>query len=201
MSLWKTLFSWWTSEFDSRPKPSLNISELTENEDHLYLDAARFVISTGRCSISAVQHHLKIGYNRAALLVKCLEDDHVVSKINSDGSRYLLSEQQRQAARLLPSRAEIERQRKAEGLALRIAYLSEKYADQGIVKAILDQKIWEGMTAAHLFDSAGEPEIIDQKYMKAKSREVWKYHHEGGNRFLLRVTLENGIVVGWDAKG
>lgn len=102
---------------------------------------------------------------------------------------------------MLPSSAEIERQRKAEELALRTAYLSEKYADQSIAQAILDQKIWEGMTGAHLFGSAGEPAAIDQKYMKAKSREIWKYHHEGGNRFLLRVTLENGIVVGWDAKG
>lgn len=201
MSWWKTLFGISIQEDAPKQSPAFDISELTENEDNLYPDAARFVTSTGRCSISAVQRHLKIGYNRAALLLESLEDDHVVSVINSDGSRYLLSDQRRQAARLLPSSAEIERQRKAEELALRTAYLSEKYADQSIVQAILDQKIWEGMTAAHLFDSAGEPEAIDQKYMKAKSREIWKYHHQGGNRYLLRVTLENGIVVGWDAKG
>lgn len=201
MSWWKTLFGISIQEDAPKQSPAFDISDLTENEDHLYPDAARFVISTGRCSVSAVQRQLKIGYERATRLVESLEDEHVVSRINSDGSRYLLSEQQRQAARLLPSRVEIERQRKSEELALRTDYLSEKYADQSIVQAILDQKIWEGMTAAHLFDSAGEPETIDQKYMKNKSREIWKYHHEGGNRFLLRVTLENGIVVGWDAKG
>lgn len=201
MSWWKTLFGISIQEDAHKQSPAFDISDLTENEDNLYPDAARFVTSTGRCSVSAIQRHLKIGYNRAARLVESLEDDHVISGINSDGSRYLLSDQQRQAARLLPSNADIERQRKAEELALRTAYLSEKYADQSIVQAILDQKIWEGMTAAHLFDSAGEPEAIDQKYMKAKSREIWKYHHEGGNRFLLRVTLENGLVVGWDAKG
>jgi len=201
MSWWKTLFGVSIQEDAPKQSPAFDISDLTENEDHLYPDAARFVISTGRCSISAVQRHLKIGYERATRLVECLEDDHVVSEICANGSRYLLSEQQRQDARLRPSRAETERQRQAEELALRIAYLTEKYTDKIIVQAILDQKIWEGMTAGHLFDSAGEPETIDQKYMKNKSREIWKYHHEGGNRFLLRVTLENGIVVGWDAKG
>ncbi|PMY59415.1 DUF2845 domain-containing protein [Pseudomonas sp. GW456-L12] len=121
--------------------------------------------------------------------------------MDSNGVRHLLSKQQREAARLLPSKAEVERQRKAEELTLRTAYLSEKYGNDAVVQAILSQKIWEGMTAAQLFDSAGEPEAIDQKYMKTKSREVWKYDHQGSNRYLLRVTLEDGLVVGWDSKG
>ncbi|MFQ6346047.1 DNA translocase FtsK [Pseudomonas sp. R11F] len=202
MSWWNKLFGGSVSESPSpQPQPRIDFSDLAPNDDSLYLDAARFIMSSGHCSVSAVQRQLKIGYNRAARLIEALEDDCVISVPDAEGRRHLLSHQQRGAARLLPSKAEIERQRKEEELALRTAYLSEKYADQRIVQAILDQKIWEGMTAAHLFDSAGEPEAIDQKYMKAKSREIWKYHHEGGNRFLLRVTLENGIVVGWDAKG
>lgn len=207
--------SWWKKIFGLSPDPlplpspstlqasdsEFDLSDLTLNEDPLYIEAARFVLSTHRCSISAVQRHLKIGYNRAVRLIEALEDDRIVSEIDSDGARYLLSERQRQAARLLPSKVEIERQRKAEELELRTAYLAEKYKDDSIVQAILSQKIWEGMTAAHLFDSIGEPEAIDQKYMKTKSREVWKYHHQGSNRYLLRVMLENGLVVGWVSKG
>lgn len=186
---------------DRVSEKEFDFSELTLNDDPLYLEAARFVSSTHRCSISAVQRHLKIGYNRAARLIESLEDDHFISEMGSDGTRYLLSGQQRQAARMFPSKAELEHQRKAEELELRTAYLAEKYKDETIVQAILRQKIWEGMTAAQLFDSAGDPEAVDQKYMKTKSREVWKYDHQGGNRYLLRVTLENGLVVGWDSKG
>lgn len=211
--------SWWRKLLGKSPEPmnspthysapeqeqeretEFDFAELSLNDDPLYVEAARFVVSTRRCSISAVQRHLKIGYNRAARLIESLENDHFISEIGSDGSRYLLSEQQRRAAKLLPSKADLERQRKAEEVELRTAYLAEKYKDDGIVEAILRQKIWEGMTAAQLFDSAGDPEAVDQKFMKTKSREVWKYDHQGGNRYLLRVTLDNGVVVGWNSKG
>jgi hypothetical protein len=188
-------------QWEQEDHPEFDSSELSPNDDSLYLEAARFVVTTGRTSISALQRHLKIGYNRAARLIESLEDDHFISEMGSDGTRHLLSERQRQAARMFPSKAELEHQRKAEELELRTAYLVEKYKDEGIVQAILRQEIWEGMTAAQLFDSAGNPEAVDQKYMKSKSREVWKYDHQGGNRFALRVTLDNGVVVGWDSKG
>lgn len=203
MSWWKKFFGGSIAESpnpQSHPHPQIEISNLTPNDDSLYLEAARFVVSSRRCSVSAVQRQLRIGYNRAARLIEALEDDCVISAPDAEGSRHLLTLQQRSAARLLPSKAVIEQQRKQEELALRTAYLVEKYDDQSIVRAILKGKIWEGMTAAQLFDSAGEPEAIDQKYMKDKSREVWKYDHEVSNRYLLRVTLENGLVVGWDSR-
>lgn len=203
--------SWWKKFFDGsvakspnpnpRPQPQIDLSDLAPNEDPLYLEAARLVTSTGRCSILTLQRELKIGYSRAAQLIEALEDDCVISAPDANGNRHLLTFQQRDVARLLPSKAEIERQRMEKELSLRTAYLFEKYGDQSIVQAILERTIWEGMTAAQLFDSVGEPEATDQKYMKTKSREVWKYHLQGGNRYLLRVTLENGLVVGWDAKG
>jgi hypothetical protein len=212
MSWWKKFFgqsSECASSSSHSPTPrwerehqhDQEFSDLSLNDDPLYLEAARFVSSTRRCSVSALQRHLKIGYNRAAMLIESLEKDHFISEIGPDGNRYLLSDQQRQAARLLPSKTELERQRQAEELELRTAYLAGKYKDDAIVQAILRQKIWEGMTAAQLFDSAGNPEAVDQRYMKTKSREVWKYDHQGANRFALRVTLDHGVVVGWDSKG
>ncbi|MGF6595150.1 DNA translocase FtsK [Pseudomonas sp. 2835] len=205
MSWWKTFFGGSAAKSPSpqpqpQPQPQIDLSDLAPNEDPLYLEAARLVTSTGRCSVSAVQRHLKIGYNRAARLIEALEDDYIISGPDAHGSRHLLTAGQRNAARSSPSKAELEHQRKQEEIALRTAYLVEKYGEESIALAIVKGKIWEGMTAAQLFDSAGEPDAVDQKYMKNKSREVWKYDHEGSNRYLLRVTLENGLVVGWNSR-
>jgi hypothetical protein len=100
----------------------------------------------------------------------------------------------------MPSRAELLGRRQAEERAQRYSYLFGKYQDTEITERIMAGKIWEGMTAAQLFDAAGEPEAVDQKYLKRFSRETWKYDGESGNRYRTRVTLENGIVVGWDIK-
>jgi hypothetical protein len=51
-----------------------------------------------------------------------------------------------------------------------------------------------------LLDSLGHPADIDEKVLKTKKKEIWKYHHMGGNRFGLRITLELNQVVGWDEK-
>ncbi len=196
MTWWKTLFG--LQPIQQVPAPKL--PHLSDNEDPLYRDAATFVLSTHRPSISAVQQHLKIGYNRAANLIQALEDDGIVSPLSTDGQRHVLSEAERIEWQARPSRHELLRQKQAEELALRSAYLHEKYNNDRVVKQILDGEVWEGMTSGELFDSWGEPEAIDQKYLKNKSREVWKYDHLGGNRYGGRVTLENGIVVGWDIK-
>lgn len=123
MSWWKTLFGWSTADTTApaessphlhTPHTDFDLPELTENEDSLYIDAARFVLSTRKCSASAVQRHLKIGYNRATRLIEALEDDHVISEMGLDGNRHLLSEQERNAARRLPPKAELGRHGKAE---------------------------------------------------------------------------------------
>lgn len=126
MSWWKTLFGWSTADItvpaESSPHPhtphtphtDVSLPELTENEDSLYIDAASFVLSTRKCSISSVQRHLKIGYNRAARLIEALEGDYVISKMDLDGNRHLLSEQERNAARRLPPKAELGCYEKAE---------------------------------------------------------------------------------------
>jgi hypothetical protein len=31
-------------------------------------------------------------------------------------------------------------------------------------------------------------------------REIWKYGRISARRFRLRVTIDNGLVVGWDRK-
>lgn len=82
----------------------------------------------------------------------------------------------------------------------RLAYLRGKYGDDKVVQLIFDGRIWQGQTAEQLQDSLGAPVDVDEKLLKTKSKYVFKYHHRGANRYGLRVTVENGIVVGWDQK-
>lgn len=82
----------------------------------------------------------------------------------------------------------------------RVRYLMEKYNDQEIVDRIIGGYFWQGQTEAQLIDSIGHPLAKDNKVMKSAIRQVWKYNQRGKNRYGLRVTVENGRVVGWDNK-
>lgn len=82
----------------------------------------------------------------------------------------------------------------------RLAYLRGKYANEDIVQRIFHGQIWQGQTSEQLLDSIGSPVDTDRKVLKTKSKETWKYHPRGANRYALRITVEDGIVVGWDKK-
>jgi len=82
----------------------------------------------------------------------------------------------------------------------RLAYLRDKYQDEGIVQNIYVGYFWQGQTAEQLKDSLGPPAAVDNKLLKTKTREVWKYQPTGRNRYALRVTVEDGYVTGWDKK-
>ena len=83
---------------------------------------------------------------------------------------------------------------------LREVLLFRKYHDWMIVKAIMSQKVWMGMTREQLLDSRGQPADIDSKVYKSKTAETFKYNQIGKNRFRNRVTIENDSVVGWEEK-
>ncbi|MGZ8251980.1 MAG: DNA translocase FtsK [Methylophilaceae bacterium] len=59
--------------------------------DPLYDDAVAIVLKTRRASISAVQRHLRIGYNRAARLIEEMERSGLVSSMQSNGNREVLA--------------------------------------------------------------------------------------------------------------
>ncbi|MBV7428048.1 MULTISPECIES: DUF2845 domain-containing protein [unclassified Acidovorax] len=82
----------------------------------------------------------------------------------------------------------------------RRAALMAKYGDAEIVSKIMKKVFWQGQTGEQLRDSLGAPEDVDTKVMKTRHREIWKYNNSGKNRYRLRITLENGHVVGWDQK-
>lgn len=82
----------------------------------------------------------------------------------------------------------------------RLAYLKQKYSNDEIVNNIFKGIIWQGESSEQLIDSIGNSVAVDNKILKTKKKEVWKYDHQGANRYNLRITLENDIVVGWDKK-
>lgn len=59
--------------------------------DPLYDQAVAIVLKTRRASISLVQRHLRIGYNRAARLIEQMERSGLVSAMQTNGNRDVLA--------------------------------------------------------------------------------------------------------------
>jgi S-DNA-T family DNA segregation ATPase FtsK/SpoIIIE len=64
--------------------------EPTGEKDPLYDQAVEIVLRTRRPSISLVQRHLRIGYNRAARLIEDMERAGMVSPMQTNGNREVL---------------------------------------------------------------------------------------------------------------
>jgi hypothetical protein len=71
---------------------------------------------------------------------------------------------------------------------------------EDIANRITQHQIWQGQTAEMLLESRGKPEDADERVFKRTTRHVFKYNRTGKKTFALRVTFEDGIVVGWDDK-
>lgn len=65
-------------------------------EDPIYADVEAFVIAKQRVSITQIQRHFTIGYNRAARLVERLEAKGVISAADADGQRKVLKSTEEQ---------------------------------------------------------------------------------------------------------
>ena len=63
-------------------------------DEPLYEEALKVILKHRRASISFVQRHLRIGYNRAARLLEIMEKKGVVSEMQSNGSRQILIDSQ-----------------------------------------------------------------------------------------------------------
>ena len=59
-------------------------------KDPLYDQAVEIVLKNRKASISLVQRHLKIGYNRSARLLEDMEKAGLVSSLSSNGQRDIL---------------------------------------------------------------------------------------------------------------
>jgi hypothetical protein len=104
--------------------------------------------------------------------------------------------------------AEAERQRaeaeaEAEEEAARQARREGKLVDRfgaDVAARVLRGEVWQGQTAEMLREALGEPAALDERVMKKKTRHVYKYGPQGGKRYALRVTLDDGVVVGWEGR-
>lgn len=61
-----------------------------DSADELYMQAAALVVENGKPSISHIQRHLRIEYNRAARLIEDMEHAGIVSVMDSTGARKVL---------------------------------------------------------------------------------------------------------------
>lgn len=77
------------------PEESLELPEGGNSgvaeSDPLYDQAVQVVLQNKRASISLVQRHLRIGYNRAARLLEDMEKAGLVSTMQSNGNREILA--------------------------------------------------------------------------------------------------------------
>jgi S-DNA-T family DNA segregation ATPase FtsK/SpoIIIE len=69
---------------------ALGGAEAGGEKDPLYDQAVQVVLQNKRASISLVQRHLRIGYNRAARLLEDMEKAGLVSAMGGSGNREIL---------------------------------------------------------------------------------------------------------------
>jgi S-DNA-T family DNA segregation ATPase FtsK/SpoIIIE len=68
------------------------LDEADAESDPLYDQAVEIVLKSRRASISLVQRHLRIGYNRAARLIEQMERAGLVSSMATNGNREVLAQ-------------------------------------------------------------------------------------------------------------
>jgi hypothetical protein len=77
---------------EAAPASAASTQQPLEGEaDPMYEQAVAIVLKEQKASISLVQRHLKIGYNRAARLVEEMETRGIVSPVNGMGARTMLA--------------------------------------------------------------------------------------------------------------
>ena len=75
---------------DANGDDGISIDAGGAEADPMYDQAVAVVMKTRRPSISLVQRHLRIGYNRAARLIEQMERAGMVSPMQSNGNREVL---------------------------------------------------------------------------------------------------------------
>jgi len=78
------------SNAEGSGEDGISIDAVGAEADPMYDQAVAVVLKTRRPSISLVQRHLRIGYNRAARLIEQMERAGMVSPMQTNGNREVL---------------------------------------------------------------------------------------------------------------
>ncbi|WP_254894548.1 DNA translocase FtsK [Chromobacterium haemolyticum] len=78
------------SEAEEESAAATAKAQAASESDPLYDEAVEIVMRTRKPSISSVQRHLRIGYNRAARLIEEMEAAGIISPMESNGNRTVL---------------------------------------------------------------------------------------------------------------
>jgi hypothetical protein len=130
-----------------------------------------------------------ITYPVAALIIVAVAALPISIAIISSGSR-------KRALRRESEQMVVKMQHDAE---MRKTLILERYEPE-IARRILNRQIWKGMTAEQLSDSMGQPDEVDEVVTKRTQKQIWKYDQVSASRFDTRITLEGGVVVGWQMR-
>lgn len=66
-----------------------------------------------------------------------------------------------------------------------------------IERALVDRKLFEGMSDRQLHQAWGPPEEIAVHPHRNKRKETWLYGGDGRGRFRDHIEIEDGIVMAW----
>ena len=92
------------------------------------------------------------------------------------------------------------------GLLLVVPFMLEAKRRRALVKvdgayeierAIVDRKLFEGMTDGQLHQAWGPPDEIAIYSSRRRRRETWLYGGDGKGRFRDHVHIRDGFVVSW----
>lgn len=76
----------------SPEQPEFNFgSSGSDGKDPLFDQAVEFVLRTQKTSISALQRQMRIGYNKAAIIVEQMEEEGILSSPDHSGKRQILA--------------------------------------------------------------------------------------------------------------
>jgi hypothetical protein len=100
------------------------------------------------------------------------------------------AEEQRQRAHAV---AEQERRERRERL---VAMFGQDGADH-----VFHRKLWIGAPEAAAIEAFGPPDEVEERALKTKTKRILKYRDAlHSARYSVKVTIENGAVVGWEDK-
>lgn len=91
---------WQKPEYLFSPEAVRTDYERSDQEDELLGEAAAFVVAQGQASVSAIQRHFRVGYNRAARLADELEMRNIISANNGSKPRQVLVSKEKLSERL-----------------------------------------------------------------------------------------------------